>query len=125
VTTPRAAKKLLTLYQLVRYATGPDDDLRPAALLLALLVGAPEQTSQLLRELDDHADTVHLAAVIETLSGKHAAADHERCAACAAWRRIRDVTEHAVAAGVPAEVGSHRVWAREVARFSFHLTERH
>jgi hypothetical protein len=125
VTTPRAAKKLLTLYQLVRYATGPDDDLRPAALLLALLVGAPEQTSQLLGELDDHADAVHLAAVIETLGGKHAAADHERCAACAAWRRMRDVTEHAVAAGVPAEVGSYRVWAREVARFSFHLTERH
>lgn len=125
VTTPRAAKKLLTLYQLVRYATGPDDDLRPAALLLALLVGAPEQTSQLLRELDDHADAVHLAVVIETLGGRHAAADHERCAACAAWRRMRDVTERAVAAGVPAEVGSHRVWAREVARFSFHLTERH
>lgn len=125
VTTPRAAKKLLTLYQLVRYATGPDDDLRPAALLLALLVGAPEQTSQLLGELDDHADAVHLAAVIETLGARHATADHERCAACAAWRRMRDVTEHAVAAGVPAEVGSYRVWAREVARFSFHLTERH
>jgi acetyltransferase-like isoleucine patch superfamily enzyme len=38
---------------------------------------------------------------------------------------MRTVAEHAVAAGVPAEVGSYRVWAREVARFSFHLTERH
>lgn len=125
VTTPRAAKKLLTLYQLVRYATGPDDDLRPAALLLALLVGAPEQTAQLLGELDGQPDAVHLAAVIETQGGKHAAAGHEQCAACAAWRRMRVVTEHAVAAGVPAEVGSYRTWAREVARFSFHMTERH
>ncbi len=125
VTTPRAAKKLLTLYQLVRYATGPDGDLRPAALLLALLVGAPEQTAQLLGELDDRADAAHLAAVIETLGGRHAAAGHERCAACAAWRRMRVVAERAVAAGVPAEVGSYRAWAHEVARFSFHMTERH
>lgn len=125
VTTPRAAKKLLTLYQLVRYATGPDDDPRPAALLLALLVGAPEQAAQLLDELDDRPDAAHLTAVIETLGGRHASAGHERCAACAAWRRMRGVAERAVAAGVPAEVGSYRVWAREVARFSFHTTVRH
>ncbi|PUB26123.1 KAP-like P-loop domain-containing protein [Promicromonospora sp. AC04] len=125
VTTPRAAKKLLTLYQLVRYATGPDDDPRPAALLLALLVGAPEQAAQLLGELDDRPDAAHLTAVIETLGGRHASAGHERCAACAAWRRMRGVAERAVAAGVPAEVGSYRAWAREVARFSFHTTERH
>ncbi|MCF4121507.1 KAP family NTPase [Antribacter sp. KLBMP9083] len=125
VTTPRAAKKLLTLYQLVRYATGPDGDPRPAALLLALLVGAPEQTAQLLGELDDRADAAHLAAVIEALGGQHAAASHERCATCAAWRRMHGVAERAVAAGVPAEVGSYRAWAREVARFSFHTTERH
>jgi hypothetical protein len=125
VTTPRAAKKLLTLYQLVRYATGPDGDLRPAALLLALLVGAPEQTAQLLGELDDRADAAHLTAVIETLGGQHASAGHERCAACAAWRRMHGVAERAVAAGVPAEVGRYREWAREVARFSFHTTQRH
>ncbi|WP_164545301.1 P-loop NTPase fold protein [Antribacter gilvus] len=125
VTTPRAAKKLLTLYQLVRYAAGADGDLQPAALLLALLVGAPAQTAQLLGELDDRADSAHLSAVIETLGGQHASAGHERCAACAAWRRMGAVVERAVAAGVPAEVGSYRAWAREVARFSFHTAEGH
>ncbi|GHH65512.1 hypothetical protein [Promicromonospora soli] len=125
MTTPRAAKKLLTLYQLVRFATRPDGDLRPAALLLALLVGAPEQTAQLLGELEDRADAAHLTAVIETLGGQHASAGHERCAACAAWRRMHGVAERAAAAGVPAEVGSYRAWVREVARFSFHTTERH
>jgi hypothetical protein len=63
--------------------------------------------------------------VIETLGGQHASAGHERCAACAAWRRMHGVAERAVAAGVPAEVGRYREWAREVARFSFHTTQRH
>lgn len=125
VTTPRAAKKLLTLYQLVRHGTAPDADLRPAALLLALLVGAPAQTAQLLGELDDRADAAHLAAVVETLGGQHAAAGHERCTGCASWRRMKAVVDRAVAAGAPADVGSYRGWAHEVGRLSFHMAGRY
>ncbi|GAA1851386.1 P-loop NTPase fold protein [Myceligenerans crystallogenes] len=125
---PRAVKKFLVLYRLVRMGThlpgharftDRTGEHRPVAVLLALLVGVPAQAAQVLRQLDDVADDAALADVVASLSGQHAVAGHEPCGECLAWRRTRAVVAQAAEAGAPLTVGPYRGWADEVSRFSF------
>lgn len=144
--TPRAVKRFLNLYQLLRLTTSlrmegetemlGDDvhgDRRAAAMLLAILVGAPRQGSELLGEMlkTDHQDS-DLAELVDTLQTRHlrdANGRHGRgrqgavgpCETCAAWLRISMVvTQKTSIEDPPTLVRDFRPWVGEVSRFSFH-----
>lgn len=150
--TPRAVKRFLNLYQLLRLTSGlgmeeeegilGDDvhaDRRAAATLLAVLVGAPRQGTDLLTEMlsaDAQADT--LETLVDNLQSRHLhdpsgphlhrrRAATGRCDVCVGWRRIRDVVRpagspegEAATSDEPLRVSDFRPWVGEVARFSFH-----
>jgi hypothetical protein len=119
--TPRAMKKFTNLYRLLRLGItadrqagylgdrGAGGPYQAAALLLAILVGDPGHTRDLLEHL--------LAAeedgeITETL----AQAEHAPAA-----QRLRDTVIRLRAAGVPVygEVAGYQHWVRAVARYSF------
>ncbi|MBG6096395.1 P-loop NTPase fold protein [Nocardioides luteus] len=150
--TPRAVKRFLNLYQLLRLTSGLGmeeeegilgDDVhaarRAAATLLAVLVGAPRQGSELLAEmLSVDAPEHTLDTLVDDLQSRHLhdpsgphsrrrQAGTGRCNVCVGWRRIRDVVQPPGSPdeeGGPADgrlrVGDFRPWVGEVARFSFH-----
>lgn len=150
--TPRAVKRFLNLYQLLRLTSGLGmeeeegilgDDVhaarRAAATLLAVLVGAPRQGTELLAEmLSADAQEHTLDALVDDLQSRHLhdvngphlrrrRAVAGRCEVCVGWRRIHDVVqppgspdEEAGSADDRLRVSDFRPWVGEVARFSFH-----
>jgi hypothetical protein len=150
LTTPRTVKRYLNLYQLLRLGpalAGSGEDWRPAALLLALVVGAPRQSTRLLAAiLDEPSDdrplgdlVIHLA---ERVSAKHRLKSDEsaepalrdnassggtgvyalcRCEHCQSWERITTVIADATAdSDTPANTGAYRPWVAEASRYSFY-----
>lgn len=136
-TTPRAAKKLINLYRLVRIgvpaaelgafaASRRSEGYRSAAVLLGLVVGAPSIASAALaavldaRPDDPLLDVLGRAATHDGVP--HVELGTERCPACATWSRVRDglasIAETAV--GIPPTARAYQTWAAEAARFSFH-----
>lgn len=136
LSTPRAVKRLLNLYQLLRLGTHredhatfaePDGSYKQASLLLALLVGAPDQAAQYFRKLDAASDDSDIERVLTELSEMHTAPDdkgrpHEWCRPCDRWEDLGLVVRAGIHRGAPANAGSYRQWTREVSRFSFHTT---
>ncbi|MFE6650416.1 hypothetical protein ACFVJS_27950, partial [Nocardioides sp. NPDC057772] len=149
--TPRAVKRFLNLYQLLRLTSGlgmeeeegilGDDvhaDRRAAATLLAVLVGAPRQGTDLLAEmLTADAQGRTLDTLVDELQSRHLrdpSGPHQRrrqtgsgrCDVCVGWRRIRDVVQPSgspageSASAAELRVADFRPWVGEVARFSFH-----
>jgi hypothetical protein len=136
LSTPRAVKRLLNLYQLLRLGrhredhvsfAEPDGPYKEASLLMALLVGAPDEAAQYFRHLDSASDESDIAQVLAVLSRTHAAAEHEDrphewCQSCDRWEDLSLVVRAGVDRGAPANAGPYRQWTREVSRFSFHTT---
>ncbi|MEV0950896.1 P-loop NTPase fold protein [Promicromonospora sp. NPDC050249] len=134
--TPRAVKRLLNLYQLLRLGRQREDRLnfaeadgpyKEASLLMALLVGAPDQAAEFFRHLDVASADAELKQVLAVLSGMHADAEHEDrshdcCQSCERWEDISLVVRAGVLRGAPVNVGPYQAWTREVSRFSFHTT---
>jgi hypothetical protein len=141
LSTPRAVKKLLNLYQLVR-AGVPEDDLdgvflerntgeyREVAILLAMLVGVPSHAAILLDEIlngpaSQARDLSHIVAALRTEHKKSHVDVNTRqvrqCPACLNWHRIEaGLTAITGTSGVPSSVAAYRRWAREISRYSFH-----
>jgi hypothetical protein len=123
--TPRAAKRLVNLYRLVRIGI-PDPDLaaftgsatggpyQVVQILLAVLVGSPAAAQRIFRELlDASADSDVL-----TVFAKAASADHAEGPLCA---RIGAVLAR-IASEIPVLVATaeYQRWCPRLARYSFH-----
>jgi hypothetical protein len=124
LTTPRAAKKLVNLYRLVRIGI-PETELpafvgsggyRVVQILLAILVGAPDDASALFAAIRDAA---HDATIVETLRDASHAAD-----ATVSGRRARivEVIEDILTTAPEAAtgIGTYQLWCPTLARYSFH-----
>ncbi|MGH3351273.1 MAG: P-loop NTPase fold protein [Nocardioides sp.] len=137
--TPRAVKRFLNLYQLLRLTSGLGmeeeegilgDDVhaarRAAATLLSVLVGAPRQGTELLAEMlsPDHQGHT-LGALVDDLQSRHLhdlngphssrrRATTARCDVCVGWRRIHDVVQ---SPEIPDEGGADAEDALRVSEF--------
>jgi hypothetical protein len=118
--TPRAVKRLVNLYRLVR-ATVADDDgfvgtdgtgpYQAVLVLLAVLVSAPEDCRVLIERLQLHHGTGSVVPLIEELAsgdGSPQARD--------VWTRLLDVIG---SDPVDDTLPTYRTWAGVIARFSF------
>ena len=117
--TPRAAKKLVNLYRLLRIGV-PNGDLgtfagpgesapyRAAALLLAVLVGAPAVAERLLSAIHDAGPDDKLMSVLTSLDPQAPA------------RLTSTVERLSEDPGLPADIAAYQRWAPELARYSFH-----
>ncbi len=136
-TTPRAAKKLINLYRLIRIGVPPhelgafaasrrSDPYRSAAVLLALVVGAPSVASTALAAVLDAGPDDPLLEVLAAAAAQHQASHGDggtgRCPTCGTWSRLLDGLAAAAdsAVGLPRPARPYQTWAAEVARFSFH-----
>ncbi|GAA2223177.1 hypothetical protein GCM10010413_15180 [Promicromonospora sukumoe] len=129
-TTPRAVKKILNLYQLLRlgrHVAGHETFDRErtggylsAGLLLGLLVAAPAQAARIFRALDDSQAGMPLPALLTNVRAEHALVRHEHCPECSIWDRLTMMTDNALQAGAPAASDGYQDWLKEVARLSFH-----
>ena len=138
VSTPRSAKRLVNVYRLLRANLGPNDlarleagDFRIAQLLLATLIGFPDQAPELFLDLcaRDH-DEIFWKFVEttrktrgapaaaprgrkKTANGSERRAAHEWSRMCTALAAIE--ASHAGAE----EAGAFVAWVDEVSRYSF------
>jgi len=118
--TPRAGKKLVNIYRLIRIAI-PESELptfvgdenggpyQAVLVLLAVTVGSPELAEPLIRRLDDAADGDD---VVDLLRGEPGC---ERIAGVIAEIRGR--------APVVTTASEYKRWTTDVARFSFYTRE--
>ncbi|WP_454857610.1 P-loop NTPase fold protein [Promicromonospora soli] len=134
LSTPRAVKKLLNLYQLLRLGTHMPEHARftdeggehlAAGLLLALVVGAPVEAAQLFQTLDTAHDETLLRDAVTAAAGRHGDSRHPNCRKCTSWERVRNTVDAALEAeGLPAHAPATAAlyvpWVQEVSRFSFH-----
>jgi hypothetical protein len=135
MTTPRAAKKLVNLYRLIRIGV-PDDELtafvghdaggayQAVVLLLAIIVSDPGLARPLLARIMSAASTADLIRVLKTPpSSAHGTADarnvHARCQRIAGI--VEDIETKTALIGGLAE---YQRWAPHVARFSFYTRGR-
>ncbi len=111
VRTPRAAKRLVNIYRMLRVSVPPDEmdlflpgsdgnEYKAAALLLGILVGRPHQAHELFEKLR-YADE---GSSIWVLLGDHLGASELRSAV-----------------GDDVQLAAYRRWADRVSRFSFLL----
>ncbi len=123
--TPRAAKRLVNLYRLVRIGI-PDRDLAAftgseaggpyqiVQVLLAMLVGSPVAAQRIFRELmAPNADTDILAVL-----AKAAAADFTEAHYCA--RVSAELASIASDTPMPTAAGEYQLWCTTLSRYSFH-----
>jgi hypothetical protein len=125
VPTPRAAKKLVNLYRLLRIGipepdlnnfVGPDGagPYRTALLLLSIVVGYPTLARSLLADL---AAAKPEGDIVDILRARATDPDTDDSAA---WARLADaVSETATTTGTPTTAGDYQQWCATVARFSF------
>ena len=126
--TPRAAKRLVNLYRLVRISI-PEPDLAAFAgagdgpseyqfvqILLAILVGSPAMAQRVFKEIM----AAPADSDIRTVLGKIAAAD----GGAGAYTRISAVLDQAVTdVSLRTEAAAYQPWCPRLARYSFHTRE--
>lgn len=113
--TPRAVKRLVNLYRLVRVGVGYDeidafiaeDQYQAVLVLLAVLVSAPDTGRAFIEELRDR------EGGLITLIGELASADHENDV----WTRLLNVVREGDS--IQDNLSFYRSWAGTIARFSF------
>ena len=142
--TPRAMKKLVNLYRLVRvgvrdtnlaeFAGTPDaEPYRAVALLLGVLVGFPKLASVLFPAIDKAKPDEKIRELVADTGweedahhsghapkrGAHAASF---CPLCASLARLREgiVTVSNAAPGIPETLRPYQAQIKNVSRFSFH-----
>jgi hypothetical protein len=138
VGTPRAAKKLVNLYRLVRigvpqpeltaFAGAPDSEpYRAAGLLLALVVGTPPLATAVLTAVLKATSGADLITTLTDTSAhdRHAttpASTAPDCSTCSSWATTLGAVQLIASGspGLPAIVDHYQLWAPEIARFSFH-----
>src|SRR5262249_57767409 len=125
--TPRAAKKLINLYRLIRLGI-PDLELpaftsapcQAVLILLAILVGSPNLARELLATINNAASDDDILTVLRKTGppGTDTAGnDH-------AWTRIADTIENIRATRpVLGELAQATRWSNQVARYSFHTRD--
>jgi hypothetical protein len=126
--TPRAAKRLVNLYRLVRISI-PEADLAAFAgtgdgqseykfvqILLAILVGSPAMAQRVFKEIM----AAPADSDIRKVLGKIAAAD----GGTGAYTRISAVLDQAVTdVSLRTEAAAYQSWCPRLARYSFHTRE--
>ena len=128
--TPGGARKLLALYRLARTAPVAGTTTDPAGhqalgILMAILVGAPEQAAEVLgavvESLAAGEDGATFRALLEKVAREHTAGcGRATCGSCTDWSRVlRAHADLIRAQQVPQEIGAYAEWVDEVARFSF------
>ncbi|MFI6347476.1 P-loop NTPase fold protein [Streptomyces sp. NPDC050560] len=121
--TPRAAKKLVNLYCLVRNGVTDDDPglfrpdrLRPLQVLLAVLVGSPAASQRMFVALAGAGDDEDVRDVLNALAEREGPGP--LAAACA--KTVAALARVALSTEVPNRAGAFHPWIPLVARFSFH-----
>lgn len=127
IKTPRSARRLINIYRLLRAGLTADDldrlrseDHGPVILLLATLIGFPQQSADLLKRLMDHSSQApaKLADFIE--SRERTAAGSVQQPNSATPDRFEESVTRILANGEVSDDSSvYRYWAPRVARFSF------
>ncbi|HEU5352924.1 MAG TPA: P-loop NTPase fold protein [Actinocrinis sp.] len=121
LTTPRAAKRLVNVYRLVRVAI-PDDDLQgfvdtgtyqTVQILLAVLVGEPTVASAVFTAIRDAAPDTDIVDVVEAAG--------PRCATLA--RVLRETKSTAALPGDALDISAFKTWCPRLTRYSFHLVD--
>jgi hypothetical protein len=146
VPSPRAAKRLVNVYRLLRATVGPDEwskflgadgngDFRAVLLLLALLTGYPSEGTDILRDLVEEAPSGTWWQVVAAYDPRGSEADEStlvnpavaagsvsHAAERARWRELLAKLGEIRVLGVVdehVECAVFSAWARRVARYSF------
>ena len=130
ITTPRAAKRFVNVYRILkasaptdrRKAMGRSEEYRPILLLLAMLTGHPTETTVVLRTLIEDGPTGDWWALVEGVikgaTAKEAKTVDSRLRADR-WKLLGDRLEQVKPQYGAADCAAFVYWARDVARFSF------
>ena len=146
VPSPRAAKRLVNVYRLLRATVGRDEwstflgaggdgDFRAVLLLLALLTGYPSEGTDILRDLVEDPPGGTWWQAVAAYAARGAAADDptpikpavaggavSQAAERARWRELLAKLDEIRVLGVvdePVPCAVFSAWARRVARYSF------
>lgn len=139
IASPRAAKRFINIYRLMRVSITDDDDLaafigndrqgehRSALLLLAILTGYPSEATDILRDLiEDDSPTGwwrYVDACRDRLEGTGKAANSTQSLKRIEQQRWRDLLDRLqdLRGVIPEDepLDSFRKWAPKVARYSF------
>ncbi|MCL2788208.1 MAG: P-loop NTPase fold protein, partial [Micrococcales bacterium] len=140
LSTPRAAKKLVNLYRLVRCGVSPAElstfadssdaePYRATALLLGVLVGCPRLAARVFPEIGSANPDLDLSTLIRaTVHGGVGKTEHSLahdalsdCPMCiAALQLDTALGSMRPLPGYPTKVGAYKRWALEVSHLSFH-----
>jgi WD40 repeat protein len=128
IPTPRAAKRLVNIYRLVRIGIPDEDELarfvgdeeggayQAVQVLLALLVGYPEFTREIFLALLDKTNGGDLVTLAEKVGGS----GEETRTFAIIKKELATIREAAVLA---VDVGKCRQWCPQLARFSFYTRD--
>jgi WD40 repeat protein len=131
IETPRSAKRLINTYRLLRASLGEADlaalrehGHKPVLLLLSVLLGEPEEATELMRELlSDQTLPPTLTALIRRCTTARRATTSRRVAGrrhTAAPEGLEAKVSAVIkAAGTTDDAAEYRRWARHVSRYSF------
>lgn len=120
--TPRAVKRLVNLYRLVRAGIPPGEvgefvdprgggDYRAVLILLAVAVATPVQARTLISALQKNRDDTEFSALLERMAADCPVAER------AIWERLLTILRQEDPE--PSNLGTYRRWAGTIARFSF------
>ncbi|MBB2742104.1 UNVERIFIED_ORG: WD40 repeat protein [Microbispora rosea subsp. rosea] len=125
---PRAAKKLVNLYRLVRISVperklsrfvGDGGDYQAVQILLAILVGFPAKAGGIFQAMLAYAgEDIHLVQLLSEVTWPQGLEKEMQ----ATMRLVRELMEHNEK--VVAPISTLRQWIPDVARFSFHTQNR-
>jgi hypothetical protein len=135
IQTPRAAKRMVNIYRLVRIGI-PEEDLQPftgnekggpyqaVQVLLAILVGSPAIAAEVFHSLLDAQPADSVLSVLQQMRLKRTPElDRERTSQRQLSRIESEITDLEPAAELPLTAGDCQRWCRELARFSFQTRE--
>jgi hypothetical protein len=130
VTTPRAAKRFVNVYRILKASAPADrrkamerpEEYRSILLLLAMLTGHPTETTVVLRTLIEDRPTgdwwALVEGIIEGVTATEAKTVESRLRADR-WKLLGDRLEQVKRLYGAADCAAFVYWARDVARFSF------